>query len=117
MGFYLVHLVLGVSVPYFGFNGIADVAALPLLALVLGAFTLLLEPLSNAYSRYQERSADEYALALTGNAEGFITVMTKLTNQNLSEAQPSRWVELVFYDHPPYFKRVARAREYEEGAK
>lgn len=117
VGFYLVHLVLRVSVPYFGFNGIADVAAFPLLALVLGALALLLEPLGNAYSRYQEGSADEYALALTGNAQGFIAVMTKLTNQNLSEAQPSRWVELVFYDHPPYFRRVARARHYEEGAK
>jgi len=117
VGFYLVHLVLKVSVPYFGFNGIADVAAFPVLALVLGAFALLLEPLTNAYSRYQEGSADEYALALTSNAEGFIAMMTKLTNQNLSEAQPSRWVELFFYDHPPYFKRVARARHYEEGEK
>ncbi|MBE0415696.1 MAG: M48 family metallopeptidase [Dehalococcoidia bacterium] len=113
-GFYLVHLVLRVSVPYFDFNGIDDVAAFPLLALVAGAFALLLEPLSNAYSRYQEGSADEYALALTDNPEGFITVMTKLTNQNLSEAQPSRWVELLFYDHPPYFKRVARAQHYED---
>jgi len=117
VGFYLVHLVLTVSVPYFGFNGIADVAAFPLLALVLGAFAFVLEPLSNAYSRYLEASADDYALTLTDNPQGFIAAMTKLTNQNLSEAQPSRWVELFFYDHPPYFKRVARARHYEEGAR
>lgn len=44
-------------------------------------------------------------------------VMTKLTNQNLSGAQPSRWVEPFLGDHPPYFKREARARHYEEGAK
>ena len=117
VGFYLVHLVLTVSVPYFGFSGIADVAAFPLFALVLGALALLLEPLGNAYSRYLEASADEYALTLTDNPEGFITVMTKLTNQNLSEAQPSRWMELFFYDHPPYFRRVARARHYKEGVK
>jgi len=43
-------------------------------------------------------------------------VMSKLANQNLSEAKPARWVELIFYDHPPYFRRVARARQYEEGA-
>lgn len=115
-GFYLVHLVLKVSVPYFGFNGISDVAAFPLFALVLGGFALLLEPLSNAYSRYLEGAADGYALTLTDNPRGFTTVMTKLTNQNLSEAQPGRWVELLFYDHPPYFRRVARARQYEEGA-
>ncbi len=117
VGFYLVDLALRASVPYFGFTGIADVAAFPLLALVLGAFAFLLEPLSNAYSRYLEGSADDYALALTGNPQGFISAMTKLTNQNLSEAQPSRWVEIFFYDHPPYFKRVARARYQEEGAR
>lgn len=113
-GFYLAHLVLRSSVLWFGFDGIADVAAFPLLALVLGGFALLLEPLSNAYSRYLEGAADQYALNLTHNPEGFATMMTKLTNQNLSEAQPSRWVELLFYDHPPYFRRVARARHYEE---
>ena len=38
--------------------------------------------------------------------------MTKLTDQNLSVADPSRWVELLFYDHPPYTKRVDLARRY-----
>ena len=116
-GYYMVHLVLKVSVTHFGFNGTSDVAAFPLLALVLGSFALLLEPLSNAYSRYLEGCADEYALTLTDNPGGFTTVMTKLTNQNLSEAQPRRWVELLFYSHPPYFRRVARAQQYEDGAR
>jgi STE24 endopeptidase len=116
-GFYLVHLVLKGSVLWFGFDGTGDVAAFPLLALVLGGFALLLEPLTNAYSRYLEGAADEYSLRLTDNPRGFTTMMTKLTNQNLSEAQPIRWVELLFYDHPPYFRRVARARHYEEGAR
>jgi STE24 endopeptidase len=114
VGLYVVHLVLKGSVSYFGFSGIADVAAFPLLALVLGAFGLLLEPLSNALSRRLEGAADEYALALTDNPQGFTTMMTKLTDQNLSEVQPSRWVELFFYDHPPYWRRVAQARQYEE---
>ena len=113
----MAHLVLKVGMPYFDFRGIDDVAAFPLLVVVLGAFGLLLRPLTNAYSRYIEGSADEYALALTDNPVGFITMMTKLTNQNLSEAQPSCWVELMFYDHPPYFKRVARALSYEKRQK
>lgn len=117
VGFYLVHLTLKLGVPYFNFKGIDDVAAFPLLAGVLGVFALLLEPLINAYRRHIERSADEYALTLTDNPMGFITMMTKLTNQNLSEAKPSRWVELLFYDHPPYFKRVARALSYEKREK
>jgi STE24 endopeptidase len=116
-GFYLANLVLKVSVPYFGFNGISDIAAFPLLVVVFGGFNLFMQPLTNAYIRHIEGIADEYALTLTNNPQGFTTMMTKLTNQNLSEAQPSRWVELLFYDHPPYFRRVARARRYEEGAR
>ncbi len=116
-GFYLVHLVLNIGVPYFGFTGIGDVAAFPLFAVVLGTFALILMPFNNAYGRRVEGSADEYALTLTGNSDGFISAMTKLTNQNLCVAQPSRWVEMLFYDHPPYFRRIARAHSYGKGEK
>lgn len=111
-GLYLANLVLRWAVPRFGYSSLADVAALPLLALVLGSFFLLIAPIKKAYSRQMERSADEYALNLTSNPEAFITMLTKLTDQNLSQAHPSRWVELLFYDHPPYSKRVAQARRY-----
>ena len=112
VGFYLVDLVLRASVPKMGFSGISDVAAFPLLALVIGAFALLLQPLTNAYSRHIESEADDYAIRMTGNPDAFISMMSKLADQNLSEAQPSRWVEIFFYDHPPYRKRVERAQAY-----
>jgi hypothetical protein len=38
--------------------------------------------------------------------------MTRLANQNLFEAEPSRLVEILFYDHSPYHKRVDQARSY-----
>ncbi len=116
LGFFVAHLVLRAGVPYFGFEGISDVAAFPLLAGVFGLLAVGLAPLTNAYSRYIEGAADAYALTLTGNADGFIAMMTGLANQNLSEAEPGRWVEWLFYDHPPFYKRVARARDYEKGA-
>jgi len=114
-GFYLVDLALRGLVPPFGFQGIADIAAFPLLALVLGAFSLVIMPLNNAYSRLVEGQADQYALEATQNPEAFITTMTKLTDQNLGEARPSRLVVLIFYSHPPYLDPVARARRYAEG--
>lgn len=116
VGFLVVHLALKAGVPHFGFEGVGDVAAFPLFAVAFGVVALGLVPLTNAYSRRVEGAADAYALTLTKNAEGFITMMTRLANQNLSEAEPSRWVEWLFYDHPPYYKRVARARDYEKGA-
>lgn len=112
LGLYLVHLVLAQGVAWLGFGGIADIASFPLLALLLGAFALVVAPLESAYSRHLEGAADEYALALTDNPQGFVTMMTKLADQNLSEAKPPRWVELLFYDHPPYQKRLARAYGY-----
>jgi len=112
LGFYLMNLILNWAVPRLDMSGISDVAALPLLALVGAAFALVLMPLSNAYSRHLEESADRYSLAATKNPEAFAAMLTKLTDQNLSESEPSRWSELLFYDHPPYSKRVELANRY-----
>ena len=112
LAFYLADLVLKASLIPLDFQGIADVAAFPLLFLSLAAFGMMVTPFINAYSRYIETSADEAALELTADPGAFITAMTKLTDQNLAVADPSRWVEFLFYDHPPYTKRVGLARRY-----
>src|SRR4030042_471236 len=108
--FYLSDLVLRASLVPLGFQGIADVAALPVLFISLAVFGLIVTPFINAYSRYVETSADEAALELTDKPQAFVTAMTKLTHQNLNVADPSRWGELLFYDHPPYNQRVGVAR-------
>jgi STE24 endopeptidase len=112
LAFYLADLVLRASLMPLDFQEISDVAAFPLLLLSLGAFGLIVTPLINAYSRHLETSADEAALDLTADPQAFITAMTKLTDQNLGVADPGRWVEFLFYDHPPYTKRVGLARCY-----
>jgi len=112
VGFYVTDLTLKASVLPLGFSGISDIAALPLLMLILATFSLLVTPVTNTYCRHLEVAADDYALRLTDNPKSFINTMTKLTDQNLSEAQPSRWVELLIYDHPSYNKRVEHAGYY-----
>lgn len=112
LGLYLSNLVLRASLIPFGFQGIADAAAFPLLLISIAVFGLIITPLTNVFSRYVEASADEAALELTANPQAFIAAMTKLTNQNLSVADPDRWEELLFYDHPPYTKRVSLAKHY-----
>jgi STE24 endopeptidase len=114
LGFYLVNLVLSRAVTALELEGISDIAAFPLFVLVLAAFTLVLSPLANAYSRRVEEAADNYALAATANPEAFVSMLTKLTDQNLAESRPSKWVELLFYDHPTYFRRLELARLYRE---
>ena len=82
---------------------------MPLFGLALGVFGLITLPLGNAYSRWRESRADDYALETTHNAPAFIGAMEKLANQNLAELEPEPWVEFLLYDHPPIGKRLRRA--------
>ena len=112
IGFYITSLVLKAAVVPLGFSSISDVAGLPLLILIFGVFSLLLTPLTNSYSRRLETAADSDALRLTGDPESFIRAMAKVTDQNLAEAQPNRWVELLLWDHPSYQRRLEHACYY-----
>ncbi len=116
VGLYLASVGLRWGVALFGFNGPADIAALPLFALILGAYGLLTTPLENALSRWRERLADRYALETTNNPRAFISAMTRLANQNLAEVDPEPWVEFFFYSHPALSKRIAMAQRYQPAA-
>jgi STE24 endopeptidase len=112
VGFYLASLGLRWGVQIFGFDSVSDIAALPLLALVMAAYGLVTLPLGNAFSRWRERRADEYALRLTGKAEAFASALTRLANQNLADVEPEPWVEFLLHSHPALGKRIARARAF-----
>jgi len=110
VGLYLASLGLLWGAQVFGFSGPSDIAALPVLLLVMGLYGLVTMPLTNAYSRWRERRADQYALRMTGNPEAFASAMTRLANQNLSDADPEPWVEALLYSHPALGKRIAMAK-------
>ena len=116
-GLWLASLVLDQATATLGFQGLADVAALPVLGLVLGAFLLVVMPLTNTYSRWRERMADRYALEMTHNPNAFASAMTRLANQNLAEADPPRWVEIMLYSHPAISRRLAMAHAFEAAGK
>jgi STE24 endopeptidase len=112
LAFYLANLALRVGVTWFSLRGISDIAGIPWLILVLALVMFVLQPASNWYSRRAETAADETALALTNKPQAFITLMTRLTDQNLNEVEPSRWAKLLFYDHPTYNDRIKLARSH-----
>jgi STE24 endopeptidase len=116
VGFYLANLVMQFGVSYFGFEGIADLAAMPLLGLALGAYALVTMPLGNWYSRWREVNADRYALETTRNPEAFISAFEKLANQNLAEIEPEGWVVWLLYDHPPIGKRLEMGHSFQTPA-
>jgi STE24 endopeptidase len=112
-GLYLAALVLDWSVAALGFNSISDVAAIPLLGLVMGLYGLIIMPLGNTFSRQRELKADQYALKMTGNGAAYASALTRLANQNLAETDPEPWVEYLLYSHPALEKRIAMAENYQ----
>jgi STE24 endopeptidase len=112
LAFYVASLALRAGVAPFSLQGISDIAGLPWLILALAMPVLLLQPALNWHSRRLERAADETALTLTNKPQAFITLMTRLTDQNLSEAEPSEWTKFLFYDHPTYNERAKLAHNY-----
>jgi Zn-dependent protease with chaperone function len=111
-GLYLASVAMQAGVRWLGFSGIADVAAFPLFAAVMGAFGVITMPLGNAFTRWRERLADRYALVTTRKPGAFISAMTRLANQNLSEVDPEPWVEFILYSHPAIGKRIAMANAF-----
>ncbi|MBI3537425.1 MAG: M48 family metallopeptidase [Chloroflexi bacterium] len=111
-GFFIADLFLRWSVAQLRYESIADLAAFPLLGLAFFIFGLLTMPLTNAFTRWREGMADDYALEATRNPRAFIAAMEKIANQNLGELEPEAWVEFLLYDHPPLGKRLKRGEEF-----
>jgi STE24 endopeptidase len=111
-GLYLASLGLEWGAAALGYTGVSDIAAMPLFVLIMGAYGLLVMPLGNAFSRWREIRADEYALKMTGKGEAYASALTRLANQNLAEAYPEPWVETLLYSHPALGKRIAMAENY-----
>ncbi|MFB0534329.1 MAG: M48 family metallopeptidase [Anaerolineae bacterium] len=111
-GLFLADRLLRWGVAFFAFEGLADVAAFPLVAMAMGGLAVVAMPLANAYSRWREGLADQFSLEMTGKPEAFIASMTKLANQNLAEAEPEPWVEFLLYSHPAIGKRIQRAKGF-----
>lgn len=112
-GLYLINLVMhwAVDTQHY-YRSLADVATLPLLVTLSFVFGLIVQPLSNTYSRHMEYQADEYALQSTGKIEAFKSAMTRLANQNLTEVEPSPLMEALFHDHPAMGKRLQHADHF-----
>ncbi len=95
-----------------GLESSSDAGGLPLLALGGWVVSLSAAPLLNALSRRNERRADRYALALTGQPAAFISAMRRLAAQNLAEEDPPRAALWLFHTHPPIAERIDTARRY-----
>ena len=112
IGFWVVAQGLAYAVDHDMFLSVHDFASLPLLVLMTTVMSFALMPVMNAYSRQKEREADRYCFKSITKIAPFISSMNKLADQNLSEREPSRLVEVWFHSHPPVSKRIAAAETW-----
>jgi len=109
--------VLSESVAILGFEGVSDIAAFPLLCLVIILIGLIAMPVQNAIGRLFERMSDAYALVRTKNPDAAISMFVKLARLNLADENPNRLIEFLFCDHPSILKRIKMAYKYKKKLK
>ncbi len=94
LSLYTVHRVAGKLIGRFsrawGFTSLSDVASFPLLLLLGGLVALAVTPLMLAYSRYQEREADRFALELTRDNYAAATTFVRLQRRTSRCPAPGR---------------------------
>jgi STE24 endopeptidase len=110
-GFYVAGRILPRASVSLGFTGIADVANLPLLVLMMLILSLLALPIANYFSRRLETAADLYALEITGDAFAFVSSMEKLAELNLADKSPNKIIEFIFHSHPSVEDRIKLAAD------
>ncbi|MBI5868552.1 MAG: PD40 domain-containing protein [candidate division Zixibacteria bacterium] len=113
---YVSHLVMGriISANHarFGFDQLSSFASFPLIMLCVTVLGFLMSPIQNGLSRYFEHRADIFGLERTHSGEAAAAAFEKLASVNLSNPDPSPFVEFWLFDHPALSERVRFARSY-----
>jgi len=111
---FLIALFYKISLPWFGFAGITQIAALPVLSVWAMIIGLIQNPIGNIISRKYEYEADRYAIEATNKSSAFVSALEKLTDQNLGDKEPHPFVEWFFYSHPSIKNRIEAVNRYLE---
>jgi Zn-dependent protease with chaperone function len=95
-----------------GFDELRDIAAFPLVLLLINFFSLFLLPIGFAYSRHMEHEADRFGLELTRNNHAAASGFVKLVYQNLSNPRPGIIYRVFRSTHPPLGDRIDFINQY-----
>ncbi len=115
MGWSAVVIAAGMAGAWLGVRELAPdgpghLTALPSLLLGFSLVTALLTPAGAAFSRRLERSADAYAVRVTGEGDRYAETFERLVDQNLMELEPPRLWHTLTASHPMPAERIAAAR-------
>ncbi len=122
LGLWVIHRSAGGLIARFrdrfGFSELADVASLPLIALLFSLVAFALSPAVLAFARHNEHEADRFGLEITRDNHDCATAFVKLQQENLSNPRPALLYKLWRSSHPPLGERIDfcnRYRPWEEG--
>jgi len=93
-----------------GVRDVADVAGLPLAALLFTTYLLVMTPVVNSIIRVQEVEADMFGLNAARQPDGFAQSALKLAEYR--KLEPGTLEEIVFFDHPSGRARIFAAMRW-----
>ncbi len=113
---YLVHRLSGKLIARYGahfrFDRLSDIAALPLILLMLNVFSLVVMPLILALSRHHEHEADRFGLELNRGNHAAATAFITLQEENLAVPWHGPLYKLWRDSHPPIGERITFFNQY-----
>src|SRR5208283_3616359 len=93
-----------------GVRDTSDVAALPIVFLLITAFFFVLTPILNTQTRVEEHEADMYGLNASRQPDGFAQAAIHLGEYR--KMNPGQLEEWIFYDHPSGRNRIHDAMQW-----
>lgn len=98
----------------FKISSVKDIAVLPVFLLLISVLSFVSDPVSNAVSRHQEKSADLYALEMTDDNKAAVSSFQELSKAGLSQVNPPFLVKIFRYGHPTMLERITYTNEFEK---
>jgi Zn-dependent protease with chaperone function len=89
-----------------GIRDVRDLAALPVLLLIVSLLNVVLTPAQNTFSRYIEHRADMYAMKMTGDGDAGIRAFQRIAKENLSPVTQPPLVYWFLGTHPTIQDRI-----------
>ncbi|GFZ90845.1 putative metalloprotease YhfN [Paenibacillus marchantiophytorum] len=96
-----------------GIKGEQDLAALPVLLLIVTLMSFVSAPAQNAFSREIEHRADVYAMRMTGDGSAAIRAFQQIAKVNLSPVTQPKLVQWFRGSHPTIMERIRYFEQFD----
>ena len=122
LGYRGLHWMLGRWGERWAIRGEDDWASLLVFLLLLSLFGFLASPATNTFSRYQEHQADVYGLevihGLVPDSPDVAAEAFQILGEiDLADPNPSAFIKIWLYSHPPLNERIVFAQTYDPWSK